>query len=460
LFTGRIERLLWGFALLAGVAPLWAARHLPLVDLPQHLHLISVLHRLNDPTTLYPEIFSARGELTPYLGYYHLVSLLNWLLPLDLANKVFLSAYVVGMPLGLAFLLRSLNRPTWPALLALPFAYGDSLAWGFINYCSALPLTFLCCGLFVRGIADVPRQKLWSGLLALTLVGVLLFHVQAFAFLGLGLPWLLITTRVPEDATFRAWLRNRRWVLAGVSPGVALFLIWMGGRLGQPAEIQQGVPWKAWGPMLSPQNLEFKSFEQNRAELVSVLGNMLRDGSDRWAVQAVGVVALLAVFAGLFSLDPRKLRPHWSELRSLPWFQRRSLSRTLLILRMLLRLLQRMRLPGLAAIALAMFFLLPFDIRGYMYYLNTRFAHLAAPLVLACVPVLQPSLQRVFQVLALACAVVLAVPLSKGFAAFDREMEPLEQLANATAPKPRVMGLIYNYGSRVMTHPVFLHAST
>ena len=43
--------------------------------------------------------------------------------------------------------------------------------------------------------------------------------------------------------------------------------------------------------------------------------------------------------------------------------------------------LERWRLPLLCGIALLGFFALPFDIRGYMYYLNTRYAHLAAPLL-------------------------------------------------------------------------------
>src|SRR5688572_15873274 len=183
----RIERSFWAVALVLGVAPLWVSHELPLVDLPQHLHLISVLHRLDDPTTLYPDLFARRPELTPYLGYYYVVSGLNWLLPLELANKVFLSAYVAGLPLALAFLLRSLKRPAWPAVLALPFAYGDSFAWGFINYISALPLTLLTCGLFVRAISDAPRRKQWAIGLALSLVAVLLFHVQAFAYLGVAL---------------------------------------------------------------------------------------------------------------------------------------------------------------------------------------------------------------------------------------------------------------------------------
>jgi len=152
--VSRWDRLAGAIALLFAVLPLWVSRHLPMVDLPQHLHLISVLHRIEDPTTIYPKLFAVRAELTPYLGYYYAVSFLNWLLPIEVANKLFLSAYVIGMPLGLAFLLRSLGRPSWPSLLALPFAYGDSFAWGFVNYCSALPLAFFNCGLVVRAISD------------------------------------------------------------------------------------------------------------------------------------------------------------------------------------------------------------------------------------------------------------------------------------------------------------------
>src|SRR5260370_21453473 len=153
-----------------GALPLWLSRHLPLVDLPQHLPLISVLHRIDDPTTIYPRLFAIRSELTPYLGYYYAVSFLNWFLPLDIANKVFLSAYVVGMPLSLAFLLRSLGRPIWPSILSLPFAYGDSFAWGFINYCSAMPLAVLSCGLLVRSISRPPPRPPAATALPVSLV--------------------------------------------------------------------------------------------------------------------------------------------------------------------------------------------------------------------------------------------------------------------------------------------------
>lgn len=453
-----LRRAAWLLALLAGVLPLWAGSHLPLVDLPQHLHLIAALHRLDDPTTLYPALFEARGELTPYLGYYYVVSLLNWLLPLDVANKVFLSAYVAGLPLSVAFLLRSFKRPTWPALLTVPLAYGDSFAWGFINFCAALPLTFLCAGAFVRCIEDGPGRRRWAIVLGLSLVAVLLFHVQAFAFLGLALPLLLLTTRAPEDAAKRAPLwKPRVPALLGVVPGVALFIAWFGGRLSKPPEIAYGQPWKAWGPTFSPQNLSWKGgvrfpsplgdslkahLEQNWRELPSLPANMLRDGSDRYALYALCVVAAAGLVLGTVTFVMRRSKRASEPIAAPPEGP-----------------IERWRLLALAAIALAMFFLLPFDINGYVYYLNTRYVHLALPLLLAALPTVHARFHPPLLVGAAACAVLLAIPMGRAIAAFNQELEPLHTLAARTAPKARVMGLIYDTSSRVMTHPVFLHAS-
>ena len=428
----NLERCIYLAALCFGVAPLWAAQSIPLVDLPQHLHLISVLHRIDDATTLFPEYFSRRPQLTPYLGYYYSVSLLNWLFPLELANRIFLSLYVVGLPLSLAFLLASLKRPAWPSLLALPFAYGDSLAWGFVNYCSALPIAFLTGGFFVRAISDPNRRRLWAGALATALVAVLLFHVQVFAYLAFALPLLLITTQAPLDSQgWAARFKERRAALLGVFPGVMLFIAWVGLRFGQPAEIAPGQPWKAWGPMLSAENLSYKTFEQNKADFVPVLSGMLRDQSDAFAVNAAFGVAGLAIAAALVFGRETKEGPF-----------------------------ERWRIVGLAALALALYFALPFDIRGYMYYLNTRYAHLAAALIVCAVPPLKPKLARGGLLLAAAVGVATGIPLCKGFAAFDQEALALTQLAKHAAERPKVMGLIYQTGTEAMTHPVWLHAST
>jgi len=426
----RVAGAAFTLALVAGVAPLWCARQLPMVDLPQHLHLISVLHRLDDPTTLYPRVFAARAELTPYLGYYYVVSSLSWLVPLELANRLFLSAMVLGLPLAMAFLLRSLGRPRWPAVLAVPFAYGDSFGWGFVNSSASFVLALLSAGLFVRALSDAGSRLRWAIAQAVVLLAVVLMHVQGFLFLALALPLLLLTTRVPEDGARRP-LRPRLPAVLSTLPAVVLFVVWGAGRLLAPAEVEVGAPWKAWGPLLSAPNLSFKPFRQNLDEFPEVLANLLRDGGDRWGLRAATVIAVVALVLSVAG--------------------RRSASRE--------GRLERWRLPGLAFLAGLLFLVLPFDIRGAVYYLNTRYAHLAAPLALAAVPPLAARIRPALLAAGALAAVVLAIPLGTAFHAFDLEAAPLLRFAEETPPEPRIMGLVFDPGSRVVRHPVFLHAA-
>ena len=53
----------------------------------------------------------------------------------------------------------------------------------------------------------------------------------------------------------------------------------------------------------------------------------------------------------------------------------------------------------------------------------------------------------------------LALTLGTGFRAFAREASAWDTLIAATAPRPRVMGLVFDAGSRVVNHPVFLHGA-
>jgi hypothetical protein len=220
--------------------------------------------------------------------------------------------------------------------------------------------------------------------------------------------------------------------LLGVVPGVALALAWVAVRLQSPTEIAPGQPWKAWGPTFSPQNLSFKSTETNWHDLLQTPANMLRDGSDRYALY---VAVALAGLAWLASLMASNREAH----REGP--------------------IERWRLLALGAVALLLFFALPFDIRGYVYSMNTRYVHLAGPLVLAAVPPLNAQFVRRLNGACVVPALLLGIFLGRGFAEFDEEAKPLDGLASSAGARPMVMGLIFATGSRVMNHPMFLHSA-
>jgi hypothetical protein len=157
----------------------------------------------------------------------------------------------------------------------------------------------------------------------------------------------------------------------------------------------------------------------------------LRDGSDRWALVAVTLVWVVAALAAGLG---RRGTAHEAGIA-------------------------RLRIWGLGLFALVLYFALPFDIRGAIYYLNTRYAHLAAALLASALPPLSARLRPAFLVAGAGAAVLLAVPLVRAFRGFDDEAAPLLRFAVLTPAGPRVMGLIFNQGTKALTHPVFLHAA-
>ena len=436
-------RLLWVFALVAAVTPLWFAKTLPMVDLPQHLHLISVMLRLDDGSTLYPETFALRPGPTPYLGYYHLVALLARAMPLELANRLFLSAVTAALPLSLALLLSALRRPTWPALLAVPFAYGSNFATGFVSYLASVPLAVLTCALMVRTLQASPERRWRPAVgLAVSLLAVLLFHVQMFAWLALALPLLMVTTPAPAGHAVRARLA----ALAGVLPGVALALVWFGRRLGAPMEIAADQPWKARGAMLARENLVFHSFARNLTDLFHRAAGQrggprfrLFAGMRRDALDDVGVLLAFGLFAAavVVHLVLLSRRNRAVETESETWWP----------------------MPALAGFAALLYFTLPCDIHGYMYTINSRYAAPLAALLVASAPMLPGRWAAGFSVAAAIVAVVTATTLAPAFRAFDAEARALDEIAAASGDRPRIMGLIYDTASETIPYALHVHAA-
>ena len=363
----------------------------------------------------------ARHELTPYLGYYYSVSALNWLLPLEvgqprLPHRLRGGAAARRSPSCCAASGGPRGPRCWrcPSRTATASRGASSTTaprcrWRFSAAASS------CARSRTRpGAARGPRG------LAACLVAVLLFHVQAFAFLALALPLAAAHDGRARGRAAEGLARAaagpacpRCWACC---PACALFLAWVGLRLGQPAgdraRRSRGRPGgrcsrrRTW-PSSASSRTGPSSSQRARQHLPRRLGPLA--ACTPWALVA-------AVRAGAASRPaaPRAEGP-----------------------------VARFRLLGLGLLALALYFLLPFDIRGYIYYLNTRYAHLAAALLVASVPGGAPSLRRPLLWASAAVRLVLAVVLGRGFRAFSREASEWDALVAATAPRPRVMGLIF-----------------
>ena len=433
--TPRWVLAVWGVALLAGIAPLWLARDLPMVDLPQHLYVLEILRHLHDPGSTFATTFASQFRFVPYLGYYAVVGALNVLLPLEVANRIWLTLAVLACPLAVALLLDTLRRPIWPALLAAPLAYNDSFAWGFVNTLMATPLAVATLALFVRALARPAERRrcaLWAGV---TSLAGFFTHPAPLAFLALAVPWALLTTRVPDDAPGEGWggrLGRRAVPLAAFVPVVLAAITWLATTGAQPSTAPGGGPSALTGLLASDASVH-ETLQANLGAFLVLLSNQLRDGTDTIPLLATLLVFALAPIARFFESAPPAAIPAPG--------------------------VDRLRRLGLVAIAFALYLTLPLAIRGQIQYLSPRFATLTALLALALIPRLGPRSLGIFVACGAAVAVTSGVILSRGYRRFSSEAAPLRRLAAACGDHPRVLGLMFDPQSQIAWRPVYLHAA-
>jgi hypothetical protein len=173
--------LLAAFAVsaVATVLPIWIAKYLPLLDLPNHLTAVAIWHYHDDPKWDFARFYDLNLVPLPYWAHYYTVHLLTYVTrSVETANKIFLTAYALALPAGTWALARRFGRSPWLALFAFPLVWNFNLGDGFIAYCA--------------GFAAVPpalvvvdrhaREPTWERALAVAAVGTLtyFFHLLAY----------------------------------------------------------------------------------------------------------------------------------------------------------------------------------------------------------------------------------------------------------------------------------------
>lgn len=395
----------------AHIVPLWVAEFLPFMDLPQHLATIAVLHGADDPELGYGAYFFVDLLATPYLFYYLVTDLLAYVLPLETANRVFLSLYVLLLPLSAWRYLRAFGRDPVVSLLAFPVVYGTFLFMGFVNYVSALPFLLLAMAALRRWL-DGGGWRAFTWLSVHTLV-LFLSHTQAYLlYVGCAGLYLLL-----------AWpgLRTALRAALHLVPTLVLFAIWAvsARMLAGDAEWQAGNA----GRNASPAGAQWEDLATTLRELPARLVDAYRDSSDELLLALLGFVVLLLLVAR---------RPPVTE-GARAWLRENALELVSLVL-------------------LALYVALPVSYK-WIWPLNWRLVPVAYLVGLAWLrlPPLGPW-TRAALVTALAVLSLAGVwNHAKHIRAFDEEVGPLTEVLDAAGPRRRVMGLIFDKGSGVVT---------
>jgi hypothetical protein len=169
---------------ICALVPIWAPRFLPLLDLPNHLDAIAIWHRYRDPSWGYAKYYDLNLIPVPYWGYFLPVHLLSYLMPIEIANKIYLSAYALGVPLSTAMLAQQMGRSKWLALFAFPLVFNMNFSYGFITFCAGIVVLGFALVALDRFL-EAPTRKRAVGLLLLSLA-LYTTHVLPWMFFGVA----------------------------------------------------------------------------------------------------------------------------------------------------------------------------------------------------------------------------------------------------------------------------------
>jgi hypothetical protein len=176
--------LLWSFALV----PIWWPRFLPLLDLPDHLAAIAVWHRYGDASWQYAKYYDLNLLPVPYWGYFFPVHLLSYVFSIETANKLYLSAYALALPVGVALLARRMGRNPWLAVLAFPLVFNSNFSLGFVTFCGGLAVLFYAIWALDRFLERPTR----AAAVAVALLTLLLYFMHVLPWLFFGLVSLVL----------------------------------------------------------------------------------------------------------------------------------------------------------------------------------------------------------------------------------------------------------------------------
>ncbi len=212
-----VRAVAWTLIAAAVVTVLLTPRFLPFYDWLEWLLQGQIVHDLWVGATAdgvpVAQLYALRPVPVPNLAAPVGIALLTFVLPIEVAGRVFLVLGVLGFAAGYAFLVRRWQgRATALELTGVLWAFGYFLQRGYVSYLFALPVAFVGIGIMHR---DGTR------LLRLT-------ALQVLAFLGHLVAWgvLAIATGCYAVALYRDGRRAAALRLVATAAPSAVLLAW------------------------------------------------------------------------------------------------------------------------------------------------------------------------------------------------------------------------------------------
>ncbi len=389
---------------------IWTTRLFPFTDLPNHLAAATIIRNYSDPAVSFSDYFKI--ELFPRPNVFHpLFCSLKIFPSVEFANRVFLSLYILLLPLSSLFFLRRTGGNQWHSIAAFVLLYNYSVSWGFVGFFFSISLVLLFAGLLVGYIERGGPGKT----VLLTLLLTSLFFVHALAALFALL--LLVVCSLLRSRDGPLVLLTR---LAPALPLVLLLVVWwrsQPGGEGLPGFLATYYAGGFFQSILPRAHILFL----DNYHLYKEWGGILAGSALTCAIAAPGVIGLIRAHG---KSDRGKL------VRSVPFV--------------------------LFACSIASFFLLPSEIPRQTILYQRFSVLLLLSLVFLGAYVERARIGSIPRILYVAAAVTHLVLWAGYFTGFDAENEGFDAvfLPEASAGES-LAGIVYDYTYR--GNPSYIH---
>lgn len=182
--------LLVAVLLLLHLAPIWAFDYFPSQDGAAHLHNAKVIEEYDRPErTAYREYYAVDIQPIPNLIGHLTLAGLMLAAPPRIAEKIFLSLYVLLLSASLLYGLRALDaEPSFAWVLPFPLIYNFPLHMGFYSFSLGVPISFFAIGYVLAsrdrfGLQEASRLALLLFLLYFAHLLALLLTLIAIAII-------------------------------------------------------------------------------------------------------------------------------------------------------------------------------------------------------------------------------------------------------------------------------------
>ena len=174
--------LLLGVLIVVYLLPIWLFPYFPTQDGVSHVYNSQILTEYNNPDYQFRDYYEINWYPFPnWLSHFSL-AVLMFVFPSLIAEKIFLSLYVILFPLAIYYFLNAVQRGRHAlVILSFTFVYNYLFLMGFYNFAVSVPLFFLALGYWWKHKDDMNSTRIV--LLNLLIVITYFAHLISYAFI-------------------------------------------------------------------------------------------------------------------------------------------------------------------------------------------------------------------------------------------------------------------------------------